>query len=118
VSVISCCSVLLPQLARNWVAKRNQMLRLHKTSSNFQAYGTEYRRFQLTIINALALTIHKVQGLSLPSLTIALNQNIFSDGQSYVALRRGRELEKLFASYLDFDAIKANYRRFIYATVS
>ena len=84
------------------------MLHLHKTSSYFNSSGVEYRRFQLPIINAFALTIHKVQGLSLPSVTIALNSNIFSDGQAYVALSRGRRLDELFLTHLDFDAIKAD----------
>ena len=39
---------------------------------------------------------------------MALNRNIFSDGQAYVGLCRGRELEQLFLSHLDFDAIKAD----------
>jgi len=44
----------------------------------------------------------------LPSVTIALNSNIFSDGQAYVALSRGRRLDELFLTHLDFDAIKAD----------
>jgi ATP-dependent DNA helicase PIF1 len=83
-------------------------MQLHRTSSYFHSYGAEYRRFQLPIINAFALTIHKVQGLSLPSITIALNRNIFSDGQAYVALSRGKDLEKVFLTHLDFEAIKAD----------
>lgn len=39
----------------------------------------ENKRVQLPIINAFALTIHKVQGLSLPAVTVALNSYIFSD---------------------------------------
>jgi hypothetical protein len=46
--------------------------------------------------------------LSLPSITIALNGNIFSDGQAYVALSRGKDLEKAFLTHLDFEAIKAD----------
>lgn len=39
---------------------------------------------------------------------MTLNHNIFSDGQAYVGLSRARELEQLFLSHLDFDAIKAD----------
>src|SRR5712664_213190 len=42
---------------------RHQILQLHRASSNFQSYGAEYRRWQLPVINAFGLTIHKVQGL-------------------------------------------------------
>ena len=41
-------------------------------------------------------------------MTMALNHNIFSDGRAYVGLSRARELEPLFLSHLDFDAIKAD----------
>jgi ATP-dependent exoDNAse (exonuclease V) alpha subunit len=60
------------------------------------------------ILNAFALTIHKVQGLSLPSITLALNKNIFSQGQAYVGLSRARTLDQVFLTQLDFDAIKAD----------
>ena len=83
-------------------------MQLHWTSSYFHSHSAEYRRVQLPIINAFALTIHKVQGLSLLSITIALNCNIFSDGQAYVALSRGKDLENVFLTHLDFEAIKAD----------
>jgi ATP-dependent DNA helicase PIF1 len=62
----------------------------------------------LPILNASALTIHKVQGLSLPSVTLALNKSIFSEGQAYVGLSRATTLEEVFLTHLDFDAIKAD----------
>jgi ATP-dependent DNA helicase PIF1 len=70
--------------------------------------GVQYRRFHLPILNAFALTVHKVQGLSLSSVTIALNDSIFADGQAYVGLSRLTTLEKLFITNLNFDAIKAD----------
>jgi ATP-dependent DNA helicase PIF1 len=63
---------------------------------------------QLPIINAFALTIHKVQGLSLPAITVALNSNIFSDGQAYVALSRAKDLERVYLTHCDLDAIKTD----------
>jgi ATP-dependent DNA helicase PIF1 len=83
-------------------------MHLHKTSSYFQTNGVEYRRVQLPIINAFALTIHKVQGLSLPAITVALNCNIFSDWQAYVALSRGKDLERVYLTHCDLEAIKAD----------
>lgn len=85
-----------------------QVMHLHKTPSYFQTNGVEYKRLQLPIINAFALTIHKVQGLSLPAVTVALNSNIFSDGQAYVALSRAKDLEQVYLTHCDLEAIKAD----------
>jgi ATP-dependent exoDNAse (exonuclease V) alpha subunit len=68
----------------------------------------EYRRWQLPILDAFSLTIHKVQGLSLLSVTLALNKNFFSEGQAYEGLSRAMASERLFLTQLDFDAIKAD----------
>jgi ATP-dependent exoDNAse (exonuclease V) alpha subunit len=68
----------------------------------------EIPRLSIIISSKFALTIHKVQGLSLPSITLALNSNIFSDGQAYVGLSRATTIERVFLSALGFDAIKAN----------
>jgi hypothetical protein len=88
--------------------KCNQILQLHRSSSTFQSYGAEYRWWQLPILNAFALIIHKVQGLSLPSITLALNKNIFSESQAYVGLSRATMLDQVFLTQLDFDATKAD----------
>jgi hypothetical protein len=85
-----------------------QMLHLHRCSSTFRSFGAEYRRWQLPILNAFALTIHKVQGLSLPSITLALNKTIFSQGQAYVGLSRATTLDQVFLTQLDFNAINAD----------
>ena len=70
--------------------------------------GVQYRRSQLPIFNAFALTVHKVQGLSLPSVTIALSESMFADGQAYVGLSRATTPEELYITQLNFDAIKAD----------
>ena len=49
-----------------------QILELHRTSSTFQSYGVNYRRWQLPIINAFALTIHKVQLEAFPCRPLPL----------------------------------------------
>jgi ATP-dependent exoDNAse (exonuclease V) alpha subunit len=84
------------------------MLELHRTTSSFVTNGTQYRRCQLPILNAFALTVHKVQGLSLASVTTTLTKTMFADGQGYVALSRATTPEQLFISQLDFDAIRAD----------
>jgi ATP-dependent exoDNAse (exonuclease V) alpha subunit len=88
-----------------------RVLELHKTSSHFSSYRSQYSRYQLPILNAFALTIHKVQGLSLPSITVVLNRNIFSYGQAYIALSRAITFNKVFLSHFDFEAIKADPER-------
>jgi hypothetical protein len=40
-------------------------------------------RCQLPLQNAFALTIHKVQGLSMSTITVSLDANMFSEGQAY-----------------------------------
>ena len=84
------------------------MLELHRTSSYFTTNGVEYRCYQLPILNAFTLTIHKVQGLSLRSVTIALTQTMFAYGQGYVGLSRATTADELFITHLDFDAIRAD----------
>jgi hypothetical protein len=86
----------------------SQMVELHRTTSSFTKNGVQYHRFQLPMIEAYALTVHKVQGLSLNNITIALNNSMFADGQGYVALSRAISLDQLFLSELDFSAIKAD----------
>jgi ATP-dependent exoDNAse (exonuclease V) alpha subunit len=86
----------------------SQMLELHRTTSHFTTNGVQYKRFQLPILNAFALTVHKVQGLSLPSVTVALTKSMFADGQGYVGLSRATTSEQLFITQLDFNAIRAD----------
>lgn len=83
-------------------------MHLHKTSSYFQTNGLEYKRVQPPIINAFALTTHKVQGLSLPSVTVGIISNLFCDGQAYVALSRGKDLEQVSLTHYVLEAIKAD----------
>jgi len=52
--------------------------------------------------------VHKVQGLSLASVTLALNKSMFAEGQAYVGLSRATTAEQLFLTNLDFTAIKAD----------
>ena len=59
-------------------------------------------------MNVFALTIHKVQSLSLPSISIPLNEGIFSEGQAYVAISQVTTLEALYLTELNFSAFKAD----------
>jgi ATP-dependent exoDNAse (exonuclease V) alpha subunit len=87
---------------------RNDRLEKSKSTHRTTEYFYANVSWQLPIINAFALTIHKVQGLSLPSVTLGLNKNFFSDWQAYVGLSRATASERLFLTQLDFDVIKAD----------
>jgi len=50
--------------------------------------GKPSSRCQFPLQNSYALTVHKTQGLTLPEVSLFLNDQIFSAGQAYVALSR------------------------------
>ena len=51
-----------------------------------------FERYQYPIDLAWAVTIHKVQGLSLEKAVIELGQSVLARGQAYVALSRVKSL--------------------------
>lgn len=63
---------------------------------------------QFPLCQAYAITIHKCQGATLDSAYIDLGDNVFAEGQSYVALSRVRNLDGLFLSEINPHRIKAN----------
>lgn len=63
-----------------------------------------YSRFQIPLKVAYAFSIHKSQGLSLPSVCTSIGSDIFCSGQAYVALSRCKKLDSLYL--LDFDPSK------------
>ena len=64
--------------------------------------------YQIPIIWAWAITIHKIQGATLDSGEMDVGGHIFEYGQTYVALSRIRSLEGLYLSHFDASRIKAN----------
>ncbi len=52
----------------------------------FDINGKRALRQQLSLQNAFALTIHKIQGLTLPHVTISINNTIFAEVQVYVTM--------------------------------
>ena len=59
-------------------------------------------------MNAYALTVYKVQSLSMPSITVYLNDDVFIIGQAYVALSRARKLKDVWLTCLDLKAFKTD----------
>jgi len=86
----------------------NKTVEIGRDTSYFVANGISYSRCQLPLQNAFALTIHKVQGLSMSRITISLDANIFSNGQAYTAISRGTSLEGVCISRLDWSAFKVD----------
>jgi ATP-dependent DNA helicase PIF1 len=71
---------------------------------------------QIPICQAYAITIHKCQGSTLDSAYIDLGDNIFAEGQSYVALSRVKCLDGLYLSKLNPNRIRANKKVVEYYT--
>ena len=75
-----------------------------KQTHYFEINGTNCRRTQFPLQNCFALTVHKTQGLTLPRVCLALDGNIFSPGQAYVALSRCPNWDNISISHLDASA--------------
>ncbi|KAM3485156.1 hypothetical protein MY8738_001624 [Beauveria namnaoensis] len=57
--------------------------------------GSKEAAYRISMASAANMPVDnsaKVQGLSLSAATLALNSNIFSDGQAFAALSRGKDL--------------------------
>jgi len=50
--------------------------------------GNPASRYQFPLQNSFALTVHKTQGLTLPKITVSVDQDMFAPGQAYVAMSR------------------------------
>ena len=64
------------------------------------------RRQQFPLCLAYAVTIHKLQGLSLHAAVINIGFKVFKEGMAYVALSDVRALSGLFL--VEFDESKVN----------
>lgn len=61
-------------------------------------------KYQIPLIPAYAITIHKCQGATIDSCVIDAGKNIFEHGQIYTALSRVKDINRLYL--LSFDAGK------------
>ena len=62
---------------------------IHKQTYYFKINGSNCYHTQFLLQNSFALTIHKTQGLTLTRVSLALDKNIFSTEQAYVAFSQG-----------------------------
>ena len=72
-----------------------------------KGYGKIERRM-LPIILCWAVTVHKLQGITLDKAVVCLGSKLFAKGQAYVALSRVRSLDGLAISELNANKVLSN----------
>ena len=70
--------------------------------------GSSSRRYQIPLILAWGITIHKAQGLTLDKAIIDVGKDLFEAGQMYVALSRLKSLDGLYLQNFDLNSLKIN----------
>ncbi|RNF15680.1 PIF1 helicase-like protein [Trypanosoma cruzi] len=65
-------------------------------------------RTQIPLQLAWALTVHRVQGMTLPMAQVEINRSFFECGQAYVALSRVRRREDLVITEFDPSVVRAD----------
>ena len=79
-----------------------------KTKQKIDIKGASYSilRSQFPVQLSYAVTVHRVQGLTVDKTIVVLNNNFFASGQAYVALSRVPNLQDLILWNYDPSAIK------------
>ena len=79
----------------------SQSVEVERATRFFAINGVMYSRTQYPLQNAFALTVHKTQSLSLDEISVVLDSSLFSPGQAYTAMSRGRTFVKVHIIHLD-----------------
>ena len=87
-----------------------KIFHVKKDTIFFTLNGMRAKRTQFPLQNAFALTVHKTQSLTLPHITLSLDESIFATGQAYVAMSRATSWDKLEISSFDINSIKSDQR--------
>ena len=81
---------------------------MEKITAYFSLNGALAHRTQFQLQNAFALTVYKTQGLTLPYATVWLDEQMFANGQAYVAMSHAKSWENLEIRSFNPDAIKVD----------
>ena len=84
----------------------NTKIIVQKEVAHFEFNGNRASRQQFPLQNAFALTVHKTQGLTLPHVTVSVDESMFAEGQVYVAMSRATSWETIDMLSFDCEQIK------------
>ena len=79
------------------VDKPRERLALPRFKQIIKIAGASYHivRRQFLVMPGYAVTVHRVQGMTVKKAIVLLNKNVFASGQAYVALSRVRNIDDL-----------------------
>ena len=80
---------------------------VQKETVYFKIDGKRASRKQFLLQNAFALTVHKVQGLTLPHVTMSIDETVFAEGQVYVAMSHATSWRNLCILSFDYHHLKS-----------
>ena len=83
-----------------------QEVDVQQTTQRFYVSGARACRRQFPLQNAFALTVHKTQGLTLPTVCLELDETIFACCQAYIAISRAKSWDDIAISSFRSDAFK------------